>query len=111
MTYRHAASNAFNPSGGCCATATSVSSQTGRRSQKSPREDGLVSHLALLVYLDRVEEGGATSFPEAGLRAVPRPGSAVLFQNATLHAGEEVVRGQKHVLRADVMYRDGGRSP
>jgi predicted 2-oxoglutarate/Fe(II)-dependent dioxygenase YbiX len=70
------------------------------------REDGLISHLALLIYLDHVEEGGATFFPEVGLRAIPRPGLAVLFQNFALHEGEPVVRGQKHVLRADVMYRE-----
>lgn len=70
------------------------------------REDGLVSHLALLAYLDRVDGGGETWFPEAQLRTVPAPGLAVLFQNATLHAGEAVVAGRKHVLRADVMYED-----
>ena len=75
------------------------------------REAGLVSHLALLVYLDSPEEGGETWFPEVPLRAKPRPGLAVLFQNAALHAGESVVRGQKHVLRADVMYRDDPQTP
>jgi prolyl 4-hydroxylase len=70
------------------------------------READQVSHLGLLLYLDRVEEGGDTWFAEVGLRAIPRPGLCVLFQNATLHAGEPVVRGQKHVLRADVMYQE-----
>jgi prolyl 4-hydroxylase len=70
------------------------------------READCVSHLGLLLYLDRVEEGGATWFHEVRLRTIPRPGLCVLFQNATLHEGEVVVRGQKHVLRADVMYRE-----
>ena len=70
------------------------------------RADGAISHLALLIYLDTVEDGGATVFPELGLTVSPHPGRAIVFQNAMLHAGQAVVAGHKHVLRADVMYVD-----
>jgi len=63
-----------------------------------------IAHLGLLVYLCDTEEGGATWFMEADHRVVPRAGHGLWFQNATLHAGEAVRRGQKAVLRADVLY-------
>lgn len=71
------------------------------------REDGCISHLALLIYLNTPEEGGDTWFPEIPLRVHPTEGRAMLFQNAALHAGEAVIAGQKLVLRGDVMYREG----
>lgn len=70
------------------------------------RRDGHISHLALLVYLDDACEGGATRFPEVDLEVTPEQGRAVVFQNATLHAGQAVETGTKHLLRADVMYVD-----
>jgi prolyl 4-hydroxylase len=75
------------------------------------REPGAISHLALLVYLCDTDAGGVTAFPEADLRVAPRRGHGVLFQNATLHAGEAVQRGTKALLRADVMYASGISPP
>jgi predicted 2-oxoglutarate/Fe(II)-dependent dioxygenase YbiX len=70
------------------------------------------SFLTLQVYLDDVEDGagGHTRFYEARtgplLRAVrPQRGAAVVFPHDVWHDGEPVVRGKKHVLRTDVMYR------
>ncbi len=58
----------------------------------------------ICVYLNTVEAGGATEFPNAGLRVEPRAGDAVVFDNLdaqglpdadTLHAGLPVERGVK----------------
>lgn len=58
----------------------------------------------LVLYLNDVEEGGATSFPETGIHVMPKKGSAVFFSydsptmdTKTLHAGSPVVKGVKWV--------------
>lgn len=61
----------------------------------------------LVMYLNDVEAGGATDFPELGLSVAPQRGNAVYFEyanqagqldHATLHAGAAVERGEKWVL-------------
>ena len=61
----------------------------------------------VLVYLQLAEEGGATSFPAAGLALRPKTGEAIVFCNvdragqrepASLHAGLPVGRGEKIVM-------------
>lgn len=60
----------------------------------------------LVMYLNDVDHGGETVFPEAGLAVAPRRGSAVYFEycNAdgqldplSLHAGAPVLAGEKWV--------------
>ncbi|MDP9605096.1 UNVERIFIED_ORG: prolyl 4-hydroxylase [Variovorax paradoxus] len=60
----------------------------------------------LVCYLNEVEEGGETVFPETGWSVSPQPGSAVYFEycnslgqvdHASLHAGAPVLRGEKWV--------------
>ncbi len=60
----------------------------------------------LILYLNDVEEGGATTFPNLGLANTPTKGSAVYFEyfytdqkinELTLHSGEPVIRGEKWV--------------
>jgi prolyl 4-hydroxylase len=60
-----------------------------------------------LVYLNEVEAGGETLFPEAGLSFPPQTGCGLLFFNCgpdgqpdplTLHAGAPVERGEKWLL-------------
>lgn len=60
----------------------------------------------LVMYLNDVDHGGETIFPEAGLAVAPRRGSAVYFEycNAdgqldplSLHAGAPVLSGEKWV--------------
>jgi predicted 2-oxoglutarate/Fe(II)-dependent dioxygenase YbiX len=75
------------------------------------------SHLTVLLYLTGSAEGdgGDTVFYEQGPGAAggtrelgrvrPRAGSLLLFDHAIWHAGEEVARGTKHVLRSDILYR------
>lgn len=60
----------------------------------------------LIMYLSEVEQGGATTFPKAGLQIQPQRGHAVFFQNTdryrvpdpqSLHAGEPVQAGIKFI--------------
>ena len=60
-----------------------------------------------MIYLNDVAEGGATWFPQAGLRVAPRRGTLLAWDNmsadgspneATLHEGMAVVRGTKYIV-------------
>ncbi|WP_339262362.1 2OG-Fe(II) oxygenase [Solibacillus sp. FSL W7-1472] len=60
----------------------------------------------LVVYLNDVEEGGVTTFPNLGIVNVPKKGTAVYFEyfyndqklnELTLHSGEPVIHGEKWV--------------
>ena len=61
----------------------------------------------MVMYLNEVEEGGTTIFPEIGLEVVPKKGSAVYFEytnsqnqldKLTLHGGSPVTRGEKWIM-------------
>lgn len=60
----------------------------------------------IIMYLNHVDRGGATIFPEANLRVMPIRGSAVYFDYClpnggsdpmTLHGGEPVEQGEKWI--------------
>jgi prolyl 4-hydroxylase len=58
----------------------------------------------LLMYLNDVESGGATTFPDVGLRVLPIKGNAAFFSydrphpmTRTFHAGAPVLAGEKWV--------------
>jgi prolyl 4-hydroxylase len=60
----------------------------------------------VILYLNDVEQGGDTTFPEAGLAVHPRRGCALYFEYVnelgqsdpkTLHAGTPVERGEKWI--------------
>jgi len=60
----------------------------------------------LVMYLNDVEAGGSTVFPDLGLDVLPRKGNAVFFayctedgrlDRRTLHGGSPVVRGEKWI--------------
>ncbi|PMS37263.1 prolyl 4-hydroxylase [Trinickia symbiotica] len=80
-----------------------------------PGQAGSNVHLAhggqrvatLIVYLNDVEAGGETIFPEVGLSVAPRRGCAVYFRYAngsrqvdptTLHGGAPVIAGEKWIM-------------
>lgn len=67
------------------------------------RDNGDASRVTLLLYLNEVEQGGATSFKEH--RVQPETGTALFFLHDYLHQGDPVIKGRKYVLRTDVMYR------
>nr|WP_307727930.1 2OG-Fe(II) oxygenase [Massilia terrae] len=61
----------------------------------------------MVIYLNDVDEGGETVFPEAGFASAPRKGSAVYFEYCnrdgqldplSLHAGAAPASGEKWVL-------------
>jgi predicted 2-oxoglutarate/Fe(II)-dependent dioxygenase YbiX len=68
-------------------------------------DGGIKSLLTLVFYLNDGFDGGDTDFPELGKRVAPRAGRALLFQHRVLHEATAVVRGEKLVLRTDVLYR------
>ena len=58
----------------------------------------------VVMYLNHVEKGGGTTFPDAMLEVTPRKGSAVFFSydrphpsTKTLHGGAPVIAGEKWV--------------
>ena len=60
-----------------------------------------------MIYLNDVAEGGATWFPQAGIRVAPRRGLLLAWNNmspdgspneATLHEGMAVVSGVKYIV-------------
>ena len=61
---------------------------------------------SLVMYLNDVEDGGETIFPEIGFSVIPRRGHAVYFAYCnsrnqgdplTLHGGAPVRRGEKWI--------------
>ena len=62
---------------------------------------------SLVVYLNDVERGGETVFPDVGLSVLPRKGNAVYFEYSnsrgqldrrSLHAGAPVLAGEKWAM-------------
>ena len=60
-----------------------------------------------MAYLNAVEEGGSTEFPQVELSIPPQPGALLVWNNMredgrpnpkSLHAGRPVVRGVKYVV-------------
>jgi prolyl 4-hydroxylase len=71
----------------------------------------------LILYLNDVDDGGETVFPQAGLRCVPRRGMGLYFAYAaadgqldplTLHGGAPVRRGDKWIATKWVRERPYG---
>lgn len=74
---------------------------------KSVSADGGQRTWTAMVYLNDVEEGGATWFPQAGIRVAPKRGLVLMWNNMaadgspnrlTLHEGMPVVRGVKYIV-------------
>jgi prolyl 4-hydroxylase len=67
--------------------------------------DGGQRLFSAMVYLNTVERGGGTGFPELGLSVQPEPGRLLIFANTlagsrevtnlSIHAGEPVTAGEK----------------
>jgi len=60
-----------------------------------------------MIYLNDVEEGGATWFPQAGIKVAPAKGLLLAWNNmlpdgspnlATLHEGMPVIEGTKYIV-------------
>jgi prolyl 4-hydroxylase len=70
-------------------------------------ENGGQRSWTTMVYLNEVEEGGATDFPELGLSVAPKSGAILMWNNAdrqgvpnrwTIHSGTEVKAGVKYII-------------
>ena len=59
----------------------------------------------VLIYLNGGYEGGETVFPDYGRVIQPEAGLFLGFQHPLLHEGKEVTKGEKYVLRFDVLYK------
>lgn len=75
------------------------------------RDNGEVSQLTLLIYLNDGFEGGETSFDDTAsadsfdpFSVTPETGLGVFFLHSVHHKGEPILSGRKYVLRTDVMY-------
>jgi prolyl 4-hydroxylase len=69
----------------------------------------------LIMYLNDVEQGGDTSFPELGIRTIPKTGRALLFYSVglngepdplTLHGGDAVIQGEKWIATCWIRQRE-----
>ncbi len=63
------------------------------------------SLLTLIIYLNDDFGGGRTAFLDFDLEAIPKAGTALVFQHLLLHEGCTVTSGVKYAMRSDVMYR------
>lgn len=66
------------------------------------RENGELSLLTFMIYLNDQFLGGATNFSNASIE--PETGMALVFVHPLLHEGAAVTSGRKYVLRSDVMF-------
>jgi hypothetical protein len=84
-----------------------------------PNSPGGGNHLknnrvcTFLMYLNTPEEGGETTFPDAGLSVRAKQGSAVQFsyqtpspETKTLHAGTPVIKGTKWVATKWIRHKE-----
>jgi prolyl 4-hydroxylase len=71
-----------------------------------------------MIFLNDVEEGGATWFPQAGVRVKPKRGTLLAWNNmkpdgspntATLHEGTAVSEGVKYIITK--WFREGPWTP
>ena len=75
------------------------------------RPTGERSLFTFMIYLNDDFEGGTTSFCDwrspllfDDFEVAPETGKALLFFHPITHRGNPLIRGQKYVLRTDVMY-------
>lgn len=66
------------------------------------KQNGCISRLTFMVYLNDDCEGGETKFDDAMIR--PKTGMALLFVHEQKHEGLPLKQGRKYVLRSDVLY-------
>lgn len=75
----------------------------------------------ICLYLNDVEAGGATSFPNLDLKVSPKKGNAVFFENIntenkqpyieSLHAGEPILQGEKWLATLWIRDSSTNRGP
>eukprot|EP00057_Strongylocentrotus_purpuratus_P013043 XP_011667517.1 PREDICTED: prolyl 4-hydroxylase subunit alpha-2 [Strongylocentrotus purpuratus] len=81
-------------------------------------------YATILVYLQDVEEGGETKFPELGISVTPRKGRAIVWNNMngggecepiSIHEAAQVKTGHKFIIQRWYYYKSfsylGKRAP
>lgn len=77
-------------------------------------KNGGARYLTVLIYLNDVEEGGGTTFPNLNKTVKAEKGKAVIFQNTdsseniikdSLHGGNPVLQGEKWVINKWIHHR------
>ena len=78
-------------------------------------DDGCISKLSYLIYLNSDFVGGTTTFRDYVGKGesrrkteqviTPVTGTALLFRHERWHEGSAITSGRKYVLRSDVFYR------
>lgn len=71
------------------------------------RDNGEISMLTFMIYLNDGYRGGATRFEDLSVDG--QAGMALVFDHGLIHEGAAVTEGVKYVLRSDVMYGPVGR--
>ena len=68
--------------------------------------DSAMRFLVLFVYLNDVEEGGETEFPELDLTVTPKCGTMLLFPSTWtyLHRGNTPISNDKYLLGSYLHY-------
>ena len=68
--------------------------------------DSAMRFLVLFVYLNDVEEGGGTEFPELDLTVTPKCGTMLLFPSTWtyLHRGNTPISNDKYILGSYLHY-------
>ena len=74
---------------------------------KEEAQRGGQRSVTAMIYLNDVEEGGTTDFPNIGVSIPPQRGALIVWNNAcvdgslnqaTIHAGRPVIKGVKYVI-------------
>jgi hypothetical protein len=91
---------------------------TGYQIQKSPKGEGSYGPhfdgftpdssnrlLSVIVYLNNVDEGGETSFPDLDINVIPVKGKILIFpaQFPMLHEGKIPISGDKYIISTFVV--------
>ena len=71
------------------------------------RDNGELSLLTFMIYLNAGYEGGTTRFESHTVAG--QTGMALLFEHGLIHEGAVLTAGTKYVLRSDVMFGPIGR--
>src|SRR4029079_17676690 len=70
-------------------------------------QTGEESRCTFLVYLNEDYVGGETQFHVHGdrIKIQPKEGTALIFFHHLRHEGLPLLKGEKYVLRSDIMYK------
>jgi hypothetical protein len=68
-------------------------------------QNGNVTKLSLVLYLNDDYSGGETSFPGIPLDVKPEVGKILLFAPDLLHLSKAILSGVKYIIRSEILYR------